>query len=646
MYTFFFQNTEGRPCSATIDFPNTTNRDLVKDVITDFSEAEQLPPSTSTHLRCAMLSLLQEEDEAVASIDFVPQSDVLALVNSHRSATKQGSRRATESEILFQQAFYRAVSNHEHLETLAHMENMYAAAVQDLWLAQESTATRHNAWVANTLHTATENGNNMDSTNTNDGNNNNNNNNDDDNNSRLPPMVGPGSLVDETHLRESAALVQQYATEIKQTKVEQREGFREFVLVQDQDHFDSQNTDNQNSDDQDDAKKFNIDSTTSTLSGNESQRRRKLIDHELFGVMVRQGLPAIFKKNQTFLQNNIQKNKKEKDMDKMNKNKNKDMNMNMDINNNNNSSGNQTINNVDFHHLASHTTERLVRFVTCFGQQRKSTVDIELICPSNYVTSMGPSLPSMFVYSNDPDLGMSQRKENAKRVCSNDCLNALILPTDQHGRMETSFVKLCHRATEFCFDDVNIQYQQGKQRRVKKRKENDAKNNENDAAKEMTACRGDAIVTKHTNLCGLHVVFHLLRDSDANNTNSTNGMNGTNGTNESTRLNSVHTVRDILSKSLRSIVKSAALSGASVLYIPYDLYSPLEAGFGTRDFVTLVRDTRATIMELIASQRKHTSKHQLKCVRFVKTNSKSNLLTSSLISVLQEQFASDIFHET
>ena len=134
--------------------------------------------------------------------------------------------------------------------------------------------------------------------------------------------------------------------------------------------------------------------------------------------------------------------------------------------------------------------------------------------------------------------------------------------------------------------------------------------------------------------------------NNSNSTQGTQGMNGTNGTNESTRLNSVHTVRDILSKSLRSIVKSAALSGASVLYIPYDLYSPLEAGFGTRDFVTLVRDTRATIMELIASQRKHTSKHQLKCVRFVKTNSKSNLLTSSLISVLQEQFASDIFHET
>ena len=89
------------------------------------------------------------------------------------------------------------------------------------------------------------------------------------------------------------------------------------------------------------------------------------------------------------------------------------------------------------------------------------------------------------------------------------------------------------------------------------------------------------------------------------------------------------------------------MSGASVLYIPFDVYSPVEAGFGTRDFVTLVRDTRATVMELIASQRQHAFKHQLKCIRFVKSHKQSNddALTSSLISVLKEQFASDIYHE-
>jgi hypothetical protein len=105
--------------------------------------------------------------------------------------------------------------------------------------------------------------------------------------------------------------------------------------------------------------------------------------------------------------------------------------------------------------------------------------------------------------------------------------------------------------------------------------------------------------------------------------------------------------RSILSTSVKNIIKVAALSGVSALYIPFDVYSPIEEGFGTRDFVTLVRDTRATIIEIIASQRQKACKHQLKCIRFVKSHKQLNddALTSSLISVLKEQFASDVYHE-
>jgi hypothetical protein len=643
----------------------------VLNILHDFVDAEDLPPSTHVHLSCAMLSLLREEDEQLASTDILPQPDSEALIS------RQLRHHVTTSDAMFQQAYCRAVSKPEQLETLAHMENMYAAAMQDLSLAQESTAARHNTWVSKVLQAAatvesetkllsgSRNGN------------------------------GNGN-VDQERLLESAILVQQYVTEIQQTKVEQRSGFREFVLEQDNiDLIDEEEALHE------DVKQQHVLNALDepTASEHDNKRHTKtLFDQELFRNIVHHGLPALFAKKKKKTQQKERKNTMWSNQGAGDGAEKKGIESGTTAS----TSTEELAMMLNHRHLATHTTQRLSRFVTCFGQQRKTTVDIELICPS-LITDGGIGgiggigggeqrsttsfIPSMFVYSNDPDLSMLQRQENAQKSCSNDQLHALILPTDCHGRMNTSFVKLCHSATEFCFDDVQVQYEQGKSHQARRslkvwqemKESGEGIGGVNEGEKHFEQRRGDSIITKHTNLCGLQLVFHLLRDGNENNDNdfesnilpqekdesgeneqsgdcgATNNDHATASVkihhtlnlrrNNNNNKNHHQTVRDVLSKSVRSIVRSSALIGASVLYIPYDLYSPLEAGFGTRDFVKLVRDTRATIMELIASQRQHASKHQLKCVRFVNTSSDDHALTSSLISVLQEQFATDIFHE-
>ena len=283
-----------------------------------------------------------------------------------------------------------------------------------------------------------------------------------------------------------------------------------------------------------------------------------------------------------------------------------------------------------------------------------------------------------------------------RQICSDDGLNALILPTGRHDKLDVSFVQACTRTTDFCFPSVVEQFEEGHGSRIKNRGEEEGAGGRRGGELETTkkkignnVMHGDVLVTRHSNLCGLQLVFHLSRDvekeinvvdendedddhedddHDRNHRDHNEIEDGaeSDGDAMDTSLNgSLHgslnlsaaasgrgeqlasSVRAALSSSVRRIIKMAALSGASILYVPYDLYSPLDAGFGTRDFVTLVRDTRATMMELISSQRQHAHKQQLKCVRFVMSQHRSNdeALSSSLVSVLKEQFASDIFRE-
>ena len=96
-----------------------------------------------------------------------------------------------------------------------------------------------------------------------------------------------------------------------------------------------------------------------------------------------------------------------------------------------------------------------------------------------------------------------------------------------------------------------------------------------------------------------------------------------------------------------AVARGLATSGAAMLYIPCDLYCPTGEGFGTRDFGSLVRDVRASVMELISAQRRQEKQH-LKCVRFVlsqKGKADDDLLIKSVIAVIEEKFASDMFKE-
>ena len=646
---FFFRNAESRPVSATIDVPMYENQDdsigTILSVLNDFAEAEALPPSRVIHLRCAMLALLREEDEIFASRDFVPQP-----LHSQRNVVKKlgGSAAAMASSAGFQQAYCRAVSNKVHLKTLAHMESMYAAAVQDLWLAQESTVARQNAWVSETLHQK---------------------------NKKKDPTMEINQ-----HLQNSAVLVEQYRCEIQHTKREQREGFREFIMEQDAETKGLNNDDDDDDDDDDDE------------GGDEEQghgmndamnhvRTGGMTSKKSYEGMVQQGLPALFSLSSSgSATNNDHRNHGKKH--------NNTNNTNMNSNSSNNHHHHK------HNHLSSHTTRRLLRFVTCFGQQRKSTIEIELLSPSALLqssfsssssssSSAGASIMSMFFYSNDPDMGLLQRMNNAQQICANDnALHAILLPMNKYGAMDKAFIQLCQRSTEFCFHSVETQYEKGEvEMRRRNNKKQKQKNNTQEGGKdEKFLEHGDTIMTKHTNVCGLHLAFHVARDI----TTTTLQKNATTTTpnviqnyaEENGKEEDLHTThqephqpeqqdqqeqhqqqlappspnmnfRKILSTSIKNIIKLAALSGASVLYIPFDLYSPIEAGFGTRDFVTLVRDTRTAIMELISSQRQQVFKHELKCIRFVKSHKKSNdeALTLSLISILKEQFASDIYHE-
>ena len=170
----------------------------IKDVLNDFANAEDLPPSTRVHLSCATLALLREQDEIFASRDFVPQPICPehsswrdgAGSNHNNNSYCCTSTSTAKVDLAFQQAYCRAASNAEYVKTLAHMENMYAAAVQDLWLAQESTVTRQNAWVSESLQSLQEGSNHQ------------------------------TDNVMNTQLQNSAALIEQYRTEIQHTKIE------------------------------------------------------------------------------------------------------------------------------------------------------------------------------------------------------------------------------------------------------------------------------------------------------------------------------------------------------------------------------------------------------------------------------------------
>ena len=163
---------------------------------------------------------------------------------------------------------------------------------------------------------------------------------------------------------------------------------------------------------------------------------------------------------------------------------------------------------------------------------------------------------------------------------------------------------------------------------------------------------GSAVVTRHSNLCGLNLILHMARDCDYD----VEGRPSDTATESELALSPCisdderidgGSLREKLAKGLRTIVRTAATSGAAMLYIPCDLYCLTGEGFGTRDFGSLVRDVRASVMELISAQRRQEKQH-LKCVRFVlsqKGKADDDLLIKSVIAVIEEKFASDMFKE-
>ena len=238
-------------------------------------------------------------------------------------------------------------------------------------------------------------------------------------------------------------------------------------------------------------------------------------------------------------------------------------------------------------HISFESTTRHLRFVACFGQQSKSTIVVELLTPRSS-KSKPAGISALFEFSLDPVHGKLQRKQSARRLCSHHGLSALVLPLSRQGAVDSDLARLCERSTEFIFSGLNVQMSRGLEDHCQETGRQQVQG-------QVLFQTGSAVVTRHSNLCGLNLIFHMARDCDYD----VEGRPSDTATESELALSPCisdderidgGSLREKLAKGLRTIVRTAATSGAAMLYIPCDLYCPTGEGFGTRDFGSLVRD--------------------------------------------------------
>ncbi len=736
-------------------------------VLDDLADAEQLPPPLRRHMRCALLALLQEEDEARAGAG--PHNDLSASrIPGSRSAllptpstptpARGGWARAVapaapapaaapaavragtaDDEQLFQSAYCSVVSDPESLQVIAHMENMYAAAVDDLIGAQEATMERRQAWIERQQRQAAE------EQEEDDDHHDDHDDHDHDDiadskqqqhqhqHQLLPQQKAAAPNADaerETHgngkdgqggaSAVASALIRQYSQEIEQTKREQRVGFREFVIAQHQDNMlaaaaaaaaaardrprpISNGTDSGGADeaevqragaaghDNEGAraravqrralqratvsrsrqKLRRLQQRAGRIPAVAKQRRVAKLDAKLYASLVRHGFSAVLTENRGRVSVVSANNGHDgegagggaaatrraagmfDDRSGGGKNANSPATASTALPAHLSHLSHLT-------HLSQHGTRQLLRFVACFGQQRKHTLLVELMVPEAVKRVRGgrQGISSLFMFDpSDPEARMHQRRESARRVCSHNNLSCLILPFSRDGRVDRGLSHLCRGSTDFFFASVEAQVSRGLRHHQR-------------VAGSSVFENGAAVVTRHANLCGLQMMFHVARDS-AYRLGLADGDGGGDGTgmlrlvpaeDEADAMGAGagvvagvasrphpngHAIRESLSRGVRHALKTAATNGASVVYLPCDLYCPEGQGFGTRDFGALVRDVRASVIELISRQRQQES-HYLSCVRFIltsKTASRDQNFLDSLVAMLREKFAADLFQD-
>ena len=215
----------------------------------------------------------------------------------------------------------------------------------------------------------------------------------------------------------------------------------------------------------------------------------------------------------------------------------------------------------------------------------------------------------------------------------------------REGKIDPDFARLSARSTEFFFPDMGAQVSRG----IRDHCHETGQRPEDDCG--FLFETGGAVVTRHSNLCGLNLGFHMARDCDYD-VEAGPGAGGAEVVlspciSDDEKIDG-SLLRERLCKGLKNVVCAAAASGVAALYIPCDLYCPTGEGFGTRDFGALVRDVRASVMELISAQRRQERQH-LKCVRFVLSQKagavEDELLIKSMTAMLEEKFTSDMFKE-
>ena len=703
--------------------------EIAMQIIDDFANAEDIPLPLRHHMKCATVALFREESEDVAIRG--PYTDLVTRytrLSQHSSSFQADTnRRFEESQaqtfvkdtksdttLTFQEAYSRMVRDPELRSMIVHMENMYAAAVQDLVRAKDSTLRRKHAIIQKLRRQTDKNIETPDSGLA----------------KRPDPeksdvdISGHGSTQSDEHLEvevekqktideransteEIDELLRKYDEEIAQTKSGQRFDFHEFIVTQYSESQLASTSVDQQSDIKSEqtllrtngADKFR---QKGSIPGAASRRRATKLKKGMLEVLVRRGFPALMKEiNKRDIVEQNRDGSKSKGYssswnatfsgfaaaavgdaftveDRVSDDACTETSSGYTSKGGNNSfdgivaEKGSSVHQIDnaiispvsdeklgIEHISSQLTKRHVRFVACFGQQSKSTVVVEMLAPRESSDGFN-GVSSLFAFSSAPETSKRQREKSVKRLCSQNSLAALVLPLTRSGNVDADFLRACGISTEFFFGNMDKQIQRGLEDHCRK----SGQQVENEAS--LRFGNGSAVVTRHSNLCGLNLTFHMARDcdycidvgKDDTNTSMTKEVYDRISSEQPKKLSlSVcksedqeidgSSLREGLSKGVKSIVRVAAASGVSMVYIPCDLYCPSGEGFGTRDFSALVRDVRATTMELISAQRRQKRQH-LKCIRFLLTQKgglDDELLIKSMAEVLKEKFDSDMFKE-
>ena len=549
----------------------------IDSVVKSFCASEGLPPQTRLYLRAAAWALENECNERgpllQEAFEMLPGSieDVDVYSKKLWKEKALAPRVSSPQDEAFSNAYRLSVNDKTLLENMIYMEHMYSKALYELIKARDST----------------------------------------DNNEYLA----------------------EYEKEILQTINDQRKGYQEFVIAQAAEIIEGNNNDNNNNNNITATIKHenNIQqSTTNTINSNNnsnnhrSNNKRVINKTNLYlprrvwkerGIFLERFEEMDVLKtgiNNLYLGKNVEKMKarklkQEQEQNRKNKSKN----------------GNNT-NNIQI----------------CLGRQHKMTYDIIL---EDNEKSNNNTLENILIFPihNDEE-SLHLRKKHAVQLYSNNQLQALIVPLELNGNLNDGVIYSCNATTEMHFERIEEQFQYA----LKKYYGSEIKDNINDnddkkvdgqnnntssdelIEKEETIIKpgikhayfnaGEVLVTRHSNLNNIHVIFHIVpvemeviydkindrfkmvrkikQEDDNNNFNNNNISN----------VNNIDT--DQIRKALEKIISYSNVSGIHRLYVANDLSLSLE-------FERTMRLIRTSLLHVISEV--GDRRVDLKCIHFL-----------------------------